>query len=179
MLESCRRWVEELRQQFIQRDAELVRQINEVVERQRRMGSTDQLQIAKEFNAQMYQNAMQYTNLVIVAGYAGFFGLWQITKDVLKPWEIRTTGALMAISLFCFIAFEIYKMIIVAVHLRAIKPILSAEVPEERRVEVWSKLFKEYDNRFAALWIWFLVPCVATGTAAGVILLVALIAGLF
>jgi len=31
-----------------------------------------------------YEKAMAYTNLIVVAGYAGFFALWQITKDYLS-----------------------------------------------------------------------------------------------
>ncbi len=60
----------------------------------------------------LYDKATAYTNLIIIGGYAGFFGLWSLTKDYLSKEQVLWTALFMAISLVSFVFFEIYKMII-------------------------------------------------------------------
>lgn len=57
-----------------------------------------------------YDKAIAYTNLIILAGYAGFFGLWQLTKDHLSKPEILWSAILMLTSVLVFVLFEVWKM---------------------------------------------------------------------
>ena len=50
-----------------------------------------------------------YAQVVMLAGYAGFFTLWTQTKGEMSLWMFASTGALISISLMVFVAFELYK----------------------------------------------------------------------
>ena len=50
-----------------------------------------------------------YTQVVMLAGYAGFFTLWTQTRTGMSLWMFASTGALIAFSLFVFVGFELYK----------------------------------------------------------------------
>src|SRR5207237_2098179 len=56
-----------------------------------------------------YEKAVAYTNLIIVAGYAGLFALWQITKDNLSRRQVLISAFLIISSITIFVLFEIYK----------------------------------------------------------------------
>jgi hypothetical protein len=57
----------------------------------------------------MYDKEISYTNLIIVAGYGVFFGLWQIVKDHIEPKSVLWAIILMSISASLFTIFEIIK----------------------------------------------------------------------
>ena len=65
----------------------------------------------------IYDKATSYTNIIIVAGYAGFFALWSNTKQFLTPFQARLAAVLMGISICIFVFFEIYKMTLTGYHL--------------------------------------------------------------
>ena len=50
-----------------------------------------------------------YSQIVMLAGYAGFFTLWTQTKSDMSLWMFASTGALISVSLFAFVCFELYK----------------------------------------------------------------------
>ncbi|EJC6960356.1 hypothetical protein MX910_004386 [Vibrio vulnificus] len=56
-----------------------------------------------------YDKMAAYTNLVVVAGYATFFGLWNLTKDILSPDQKLWSALLIAISASVFVIFEVTK----------------------------------------------------------------------
>lgn len=56
-----------------------------------------------------YEKAIAYTNLIMIAGYAGLVALWQFTKDNLSRREVIITALLTISSLAVFVVFEIYK----------------------------------------------------------------------
>jgi|GEM_PF-1243133 len=57
-----------------------------------------------------FTRARDYTNLLLGAGYAGFFGLWGLTKASLTPLTVFLSGALISLSLASFIAWELYNV---------------------------------------------------------------------
>ncbi len=66
----------------------------------------------KELITHSMSNAMAYTNLVIVGGYASFFGLWSLTKEHLLKEQIFWSASFIFLSVVSFVLFEIYKMYI-------------------------------------------------------------------
>ena len=56
-----------------------------------------------------YEKANAYTNLIILAGYAGLFALWQFTKDHLSRTQSTISALLLLTSIVIFVLFEIYK----------------------------------------------------------------------
>lgn len=58
----------------------------------------------------MYSQGAAYTNLVILGGYASFFGLWQLTSQHLSKRQSLWAALLMLVSICIFVFFEVYKM---------------------------------------------------------------------
>jgi len=58
-----------------------------------------------------FDKSVAYTNLMLVGGYAGFFGLWQLTKEYLSKPQALWAALLVLISLVSFILFEVIKMV--------------------------------------------------------------------
>ncbi|HMH44290.1 MAG TPA: hypothetical protein VK557_12450 [Pyrinomonadaceae bacterium] len=56
-----------------------------------------------------YEKANAYTNLIVLAGYAGLFALWQFTKGNLSRMQVLVSALLTLCSITIFVLFEIYK----------------------------------------------------------------------
>ncbi|MEW8524948.1 MAG: hypothetical protein AB2552_18045 [Candidatus Thiodiazotropha endolucinida] len=56
-----------------------------------------------------YDKAIAYTNLITIAGYASFFGLWQITQDKMSDSYSVWAALLLAVSASLFVLFEVTK----------------------------------------------------------------------
>ncbi|WP_137718700.1 hypothetical protein [Methylobacillus flagellatus] len=63
--------------------------------------------------AHFYDQHKKYTQVIITAGYALFFGLWSITKDYSDNWAIFLAGLMIAISASSFVLFEVFKTMLV------------------------------------------------------------------
>jgi hypothetical protein len=57
-----------------------------------------------------FDKGAAYTNLIILASYAGSFAIWSGTKDQLPKQASISVALLLGVSLIAFISFEIYKM---------------------------------------------------------------------
>jgi hypothetical protein len=62
--------------------------------------------------ATTFDKANAYTNLIIAAGYAGFFALWNGTRGYLSKRLALWAALLMLVSIVSFVVFEIWKMLI-------------------------------------------------------------------
>lgn len=60
-----------------------------------------------------YDKAATYTTVIIFGGYAGFFAIWQITKDYLTKQQTLWSALLILVSLLLFVLFEVLKMVLV------------------------------------------------------------------
>lgn len=61
-----------------------------------------------------FEKSTAYTNLMLLRGYAGFFGLWQLAKKFLSKQQVVLWATLLVlISLGSFIVFEVAKMIVI------------------------------------------------------------------
>ena len=60
----------------------------------------------------MHEKSKAYTNLIMIAGYASFFGIWSLTKDHLSAKEELWSALLMSISILTFVLFEVFIMYI-------------------------------------------------------------------
>ena len=58
---------------------------------------------------EMRRGEEHYAQVIMLAGYAGFFTLWTQTRSDMSLWMFASTGALISISLFVFVGFELYK----------------------------------------------------------------------
>lgn len=84
----------------------------EAVELANIQAALEQEKAVQHFNLAVatYQKGREYTNFIIVAGYAAFFALWtDVAKDIDRESRLLS-GGLLGLSLVLFIAWEIVKM---------------------------------------------------------------------
>jgi hypothetical protein len=53
-----------------------------------------------QLNAGLFDKAAAYTKIIAVVGYAGFFGVWQLTKEYLTREAILASALAIGISIF-------------------------------------------------------------------------------
>lgn len=58
----------------------------------------------------LYDKASAYTNIVIAAGFVGFFTVWGNMKDHLSIVQMSTSAFSITLSLTVFILWEVYMM---------------------------------------------------------------------
>ncbi len=131
-----------------------------------------------------FDKAVQYTNLVIVAGYGGFFGLWALSRDYLTPTSGRSAALWMLASGTIFVAFEVFKMI--GTGLMLIKwakkfddPKLKGDLKEiKRKLSEQDKAFARWNTSLISAWWFQLVGAVISALVGVSVLYVGLIRGL-
>ncbi len=121
-----------------------------------------------------YSQAMAYTNVVILAGYAAAFTIWNFTRAYLPEPTVLWIALLLTISAAVFIVFETYKMIVNARSLRsfhgAVKPDQS---PEEFQAAM--KDFQSRQQRMVlqSTVVWTITLCIVIPTGYGAVLILA------
>jgi hypothetical protein len=65
-----------------------------------------------EIVTKSYDKASAYTNLIMIAGYAGSFTIWSFTKQYLTARCAIAVALALGISLCAFVLFETFKMIV-------------------------------------------------------------------
>ena len=73
------------------------------------MATPEQIEAQKELIAHAFSQAHAYTNLVLSAGYAGFFAIWSFLTPELTKAEVFWSALLVSISLSVFILWEVYQ----------------------------------------------------------------------
>ncbi len=96
----------------------------------------------------------KYTQLVITAGYATFFGLWAVSNPYISPCDAKLSFLLLAISIFSFITLEVARVGLngFSLHIKntALLKGLAADCLDEKLGYVNSS--DRYKNRFD-LWL--------------------------
>ena len=132
----------------------------------------------------LYDKSIAYTNLVIMAGYAGFFGLWSVTKDNLTPKQVLWSALFMVISLSSFVFFEVAKMIFNSCFMLSKNSALKRLSGAQNLDEI-IKIFKEHDKtiesrsvKFAHFWVFALIIIIPTAVFGASILMYSFIVNL-
>jgi hypothetical protein len=131
-----------------------------------------------------FDKAAAYTNLMLLGGYAGFFGLWQLTKDFLTKPQALWAALLVLASLAAFVLFEVVKMVLV--HRRVIAQLVvlrspAARASPESLMHSLNELEAAQDMNskpFLLFWATTVAFTVGTGLAGASVLAYAFIAGL-
>lgn len=143
------------------------------------MANKELIEAQKEILASTFSQAQAYTNLIIAAGYAGFFGIWSFVKDDLTRGTMFWSALLISLSLAAFIAFEIYGMYYRSVTLIGIANALDDAERFESLILRHRAEEKERAIVFGRLWLGVLSFTVVTGFLALFILLSAFIHGIW
>lgn len=123
-----------------------------------------------QLNEKLLSNATAYTNLIMVAGYAGFFAFWSTLSGKIPTWLFNACGLAITLSLTLFITWEIVKMFWSAKHMRATQAIL-AKRPQADVITEFERAFQEFNARTQKVWLVFLVPTVLSGMTAATLLI--------
>ncbi len=142
--------------------------IQEIVEKLANKAQEDEKDERVEFLIRilsaMYDKAMAYTNLIIVAGYAGFFAVWSSMKDNLSPVEMFLSALCITLSLTVFISWEVFGMIARTKNLKGLLRVLDAP-PNEFQAALDKQQMAEKTQNICVLRIW-IVALIFTVTPA-------------
>ncbi|MGL5814669.1 MAG: hypothetical protein ACRCYW_15250 [Aeromonas sp.] len=108
-----------------------------------------------------WSSAATYTNLITLAGYAGFFGLLSIVKDHIAPFGLVLSSFFIGISLTIFVLYEVFKMAHNNIHFK--KTISLINERGENLVEGINQHANKYSALDSKVWIYSFIPTVAFG----------------
>jgi len=163
---------------------QMAKALQEMHAREQRRLAEAEIETKIKVLSAIYDKASAYTNLMIVAAYAGFFGLWQLAKDTLPKDLARWSALLMLISVVIFVAVEVIKMVMVQHSVFSQASTLNT--PEVRQSpEALNKAFakigaahEQVNFYFRKLWVVALILTILSGMSAASILGYAFVAGL-
>lgn len=131
------------------------------------MNNKEQIELAKTIS----QEARRYSTVIMVAGYAGLFSIWNFTRDFLEGWQVLSVGSLSVVSLTIYIGFELYEQILTAQWF----------AKHSSRNATLENLLQFQNKTREKLLRWqprCFIACIATGSLAVAILMYSFIAGL-
>lgn len=109
------------------------------------------------------------SNVIVIAGYAIFFSVWNFTAPVPTPILMLLSGFLMILSGIFFVAYKVYRMIAHAFHFsRLTKGLENNKDDPDRRIEVHKNAEIAFATQSMKVEPWFLVPSLLsalTGTS--------------
>ena len=168
---SIENLIQNFRNEWLEQDRKLVEHINKIIIQQNLTGQVSLVEQQKQILSHIYQKAISYSNLIILAGYAGIFGIWQFTHKILSNQMTILVALLTSCSLIIFVAYETWKMIAEAIFIRRINKIIEEKITPQERLSVWGQVFTEYARKQSKIWIFFLVPTLLAGFSAAFILI--------
>ncbi len=137
------------------------------------------LDAQKAILAFSYNSAAAYNNVVLGAGYVGYFATWAFMHDRLTPTTELWTALLVILSLLSFILFEVYKSYYVSQQLRGLYAIVADPDHFLQRLLDFEKTRQAIDIRMFKIWAWAFWITLITGLCGSGVLISAIVHGLF
>lgn len=148
---------------------QVIEDIEQLKEDVQAMKNDQQIEAFIQLNEKLMGHATNYTNLIMVAGYAGFFAFWSTLTGKIPAWLFSTCGLLITLSLTLFISWELIKMFWSSSHMRKTQAIL-AQSRRPATVADYEKATREFSAAAHKVWMLFLIPSVTTGVLAAIML---------
>lgn len=123
--------------------------------------------------SEAWSSATVYTNFVMIAGYAGYFGLISITKDYVSPVCIIISSLFLSISLAVFVFHEIFKVMLNTLHCSS-----KVRDAENKNINGLRSVILDQDkcnSRGHRVWLWCFIFSVLFGLLAVIVLLYSII----
>lgn len=124
-----------------------------------------QIEAVQQLNDKLIAASVNYTNLILVAGYAGFFAFWSTLSGKVPTLLFSITGLLILTSLVLFISWELIKMCWGALHMRKVSRILAGQ-KGPRVIAQYDAAQVDFQRRSNRVWVFFLIPTIITGLGA-------------
>ena len=148
---------------------ELRRHVRDLREFQMQVEYDKRIESLKQLTDRLQSGTRSYTNLIMVAGYAGFLTFWVTVENRLPAWLHTVSGFSIITSLFLFLVWETAKMIWTNIRMKQIQQLLNPA--DEQSIAKWEKALTALDRQTYRVWPWFLIPCVGFGFVAGLCLI--------
>jgi len=128
----------------------------------------------------IYDRGQTFSNAIMFAGYAGVFALWSFTRQQLTETSVSIVALLVGISLFVYISWELYTMIIraLAAH-RFVKLVNKAPTEFFDLFAKNEKLDQAIVANTSRMWKAVVLVCGLGAYGGGIILLYNVFANLF
>ena len=163
----------------------LVRQVNNGFKQQanvidglsRRLGDVEsrlQLEATKELMREQYRQAHGYSNIVVGAGYVGFFAIWAFVKDLMSPTAHAAAALFIGISLAVYVLHEVIQMVSAALAARELEQEMS-QLERPLTIEALQEIALRDGSRRAMLWPAILATTLVTAGLGLLFLLVPLV----
>ncbi len=129
----------------------------------------------------MFDKAMNYTNIIIVAGFAGLLTIWGYVQNFLHNWDKIASILAIVISLIFFIIWEIIKMITNGISSQRITKVLKSPPSQLSQKLREAEINEQKQNiLFYRVWIFLTLPLtILPGLVGSIILVVCFIKYLF
>ncbi|GLH20055.1 hypothetical protein BR1R3_27970 [Pseudomonas atacamensis] len=149
-----------------------VQTLNEDVHALKVNSATDkQVDALIQLQEKQMNHQASYTNLIMVAGYAGYFAFWSTLVTKLPQWIFALCGLLMTLSLTLFIAWEIIKAFWTGRYLHQVQKILGKPRGRQTLSELQT-LGSAFSAKGRRWWMWFFATSVITGISAASVLVI-------
>ena len=133
----------------------------------------------KELLSTTFGQAQTYTNVVLVAGYAGYFGVWSFVRNDLGRSTMFASALLITISLGAFVLWEVIGMYMRNQVLIGLASVVANEAEFATRLAAYKGKRQDQNIRLIPVWKIFLVVTISTAVVAYFILLAAFVHGLW
>lgn len=161
--------------------AEVLQQMQKA---QQKRQAEEQVEAQVKMLTVIFDKATAYTNLLLIGAYAGFFGLWQLTRDHLSKPQALWSALLVIVSLTFFVIFEVTKMVVIQKDISAKAKALN--LPECRnnpqvlaqRMNEIATAHERIGFRFMRFWVFTMIVTVGAGLAGAGVLMWSFVAGL-
>jgi len=88
---------------------------------------------------QMFEKATAYENVILVAGYAGFFALWSAVAGEMPRSTTLWSVGLMGVSLVVYVAFHIAQMVTRAVFQFRMMAVVARKLNDPDFHDIWAE----------------------------------------
>lgn len=149
----------------LQAEMEEIKRFQRVCEQDKDIAT--RMQLAEK----MMTHATNYTNLMLVAGYAGFFGFWSSIVTRLPQWVYAVSGLLALVSLLLFISWEITKMVSSYRRLNITNEMIKKAKRGDNTLAMQDAAAYLHSIKMNKRWKWFLIPTVTAAISAALLLL--------
>lgn len=145
-------------------EIDVIKRFQQECERDKKVGMLMQL------NEKLMTQATNYTNLILVAGYAGFFGLWSSLITKLPNWLYALSGLFALLSLILFVSWEIIKMIWGNRYMNRTNKMITEVARGPDVLDMFISAYSLHSVKAQKVWVWFLIPTMTFGMLAALLL---------
>ncbi len=132
------------------------------------------IKLYRDFIADLFDKATTYNKIIVGAGYAGFFTAWVGTKELLTPFLRVLSVALVLVSLFLYVFFEVFQMLFISITLvQANKTAYTDPSKFTDEIKKYKRKQGERGKWFIRIWSVVYWPTLVTAFAGGLVLIVA------